>query len=188
VTDDSAPPTRRRWREEHRPIVRHWRHGFFTAFRRGDPVFVIAAYLLAAAHAAMFASAVGGRGRFRITSDESAIAIASCAALISVTLLAVAIRLPFAKTTAPLSGTGVIFSACWSAVSMAIVIARAEGVLSSAVWTMFGSLAVSAIVAAVTVPLAFRRPRDSTRRGESTGVSGTERDSPTSATQPGIDD
>ena len=181
MTDDSAPPTRRRWREEHRPVVRHWRHGFFTAFRRGDPVFVIAAYLLAAACAGMGSGAVGGRGAFRITPDESAVVITVSAAVFSMALLGIAIRLPFTRSDVPLSLGGVIFGVGLTAVSTTVVIARAEGVLSSAVWTMFGSLAVCAVIAAVTVPLALRRRRGSTRGEEGIGVPAAERNSSTTA-------
>lgn len=188
MTDDSAPPTRRRWREEHRPAVRHWRHGFFTAFRRGDPVFVIAAYLLAAACAGVGSGAFGGKGTTRITPEESALVITVSAAIFSVALLGIAIRLPFTSADPPLSLGGVVFGVGLTTVSTTVVVARAEGVLSSAVWTMFGSLAVCAMIAVVTVPLAFRRPRGSTRGEESTGVSGSERDSPTVETQPGIED
>ncbi|MGC0370389.1 hypothetical protein [Microbacterium sp. SLBN-111] len=160
MTDDSAPPTRRRWREEHRPVVRHWRHGFFTEFRRGDPVFVIAAYLLAAACAGMGSGAFGGKGATRLTPEESAVVITVSAAIFSVALLGIAIRLPFTRADVPLSLGGVTFGVGVTAVSTTVVVARAEGVLSSAVWTMFGSLAVCAIIAVVTLPLAFRRPRD----------------------------
>jgi len=182
VTDDSAPPTRRRWREEHRPVVRHWRHGFFTAFRRGDPVFVIAAYLLAAACAGMASGAFGGKGASRITPEESAVVIAVSAALFSVALLSIAIRLPFPRADAPLSWGGVIFGVGLTVVSTTVVIARAEGVLSSALWTMFVALALCAVIAVFTVPLALRRPRGSTRGEERIDVSRAERDPPTTTT------
>lgn len=136
----------------------------------------------------MGSGAVGGRGSFRITPDESAVVMTVSAAVFSVALLGIGIRLPFARADVPLSLGGVIFGVGLTAVSTTVVIARAEGVLSSAVWTMFGSLAVCAVIAAVTVPLALRRPRGSTRGGQNMGVSGTERGSPTTATQPGVDD
>ncbi|MDQ1116746.1 hypothetical protein QE406_002755 [Microbacterium testaceum] len=158
MSDDTSPPTRRRWRAEHQPAVRHWRHGFFTSFRRNDPVFVVASYLLVTAGAGIGSGAFGGKGATRITPDESAIVIAVSAVLMSVALLAVAVRLPFTSDRSPLSLGGTVFVGCMSAMSVTVVVARAEGVLSSAMWAMFGAMLLCAVVAAVTLPFCLRRP------------------------------
>jgi hypothetical protein len=158
VTDDTSPPTRRRWRAEHQPAVRHWRHGFFTTFRRNDPVFVVASYLVLAACAGISSGAFGGKGATRITPDESAIVVAASAFLMSAALLVVAFRLPFTSDRSPLSPGGAIFVGCMSAMSVTVVVARAEGVLSSAMWAMFGAMLLCAAVAAVTLPLSLRHP------------------------------
>lgn len=158
MTDDTSPPTRRHWGAEHQPVVRHWRHGFFTTFRRNDPVLVVASYLLMAACAGISSGAFGGKGATRITPDDSAIVIAVSAVLMSAALLAVAVRLPFTSGQPPLSLGGAIFVGCMSAMSVTVVVARAESVLSSAMWAMFGAMLLCAVVAAVTLPLSLRRP------------------------------
>lgn len=158
VTDDTSRPTRRRWRAEHEPVIRHWRHGFFTTFRRSDPVFVVASYLLTAACEGIGSGAFGGKGATRITPDDSAIVGRRERSPHVGALLAVAVRLPFTSDRSPLSLGGAIFVGCVSAVSATVVVVRAEGVLSSAMWAMFGAMLLCAVVAAVTLPLLLHRP------------------------------
>jgi hypothetical protein len=107
------------------------------------------------AGAGIGSGAFGGAGATRITPDESAIVIAVSAVLMSVALLAVAVRLPFTSDRSPLSLGGTVFVGCMSAMSVTVVVARAEGVLSSAMWAMFGAMLLCAVVAAVTLPFCF---------------------------------
>jgi len=171
VTDPEPPLTRRRWREERRPPVRHWRHGFFATFRRDDPVFVVAAFLLSTACVGMWVAAFGGKGRARMSPDESAVVMAVCAGVMTLALLAVAIRLLVKPGWAPVSVGGAIFFVCVGALSMTVLIARAEGVLSPSVVLMFWSMGVCAVVGAAAVTLSFvrspARAADTVREGPS---------------------
>ncbi len=157
MTNGSPPLTRRRWRDEHKPLVRHWRHGFF---HRTDPVFAIASWIFPTTGGAILAAAFGGRGRFRVSTDDSSVAMAVCAVVMGLALAAVSLRLIINPGYAPLSVGGTIFVVCVSASSVTILVARAEGHLSAAIWHLFAAMGGCAIIAAVTLVLSYLRSPD----------------------------
>lgn len=149
VTDDEADLSRREWREKYNPPI-----------TRGDPVFNLASWLIPVASLAMFAASLGGRStRTRLTPDESAVLVVICAAVIGILLIAVTLRLVIKRGHAPLSVSGALFVVAVSLLSMVIVLARNDGVLSTPVLVMFLTNALCLIAGSIALAVAIvRRP------------------------------
>lgn len=150
MTDEDADLSRREWRDRHKPAI-----------RRGDPVFNLASWLIPVASLAMFPASLGGKSsRFRAAPDESAVLVILCATVIGVLLVAVSVRLIFKRGHAPLSVAGAVFVIVVSLLSMVVVLARNEGVLSTPILVMFATNAVCLIAGSVALAISVvRRPR-----------------------------
>ena len=106
----------------------------------------------------MFSASFGGRwSRFRATPDESAVVVLICAAVIVVMLAVVVVRLVLKRGHAPLSLGGSICVAVVSVLSMLVVLARIEGVLSAPVVLMFATNAVCFVAGVLALIVAARR-------------------------------
>lgn len=136
-SDSELPPTRRQWRQT---------HPFPPAPRRAradDLVFAVASWLLPLAATAMFLGAVGGR-RTSLVPEQSAVAVMICATVVGVVMLVVIARSAVRRARAPVSVLGVVVLGVDAALSIAIVVSRNEGEMSSPITAMI-------VVAAATV-------------------------------------
>lgn len=150
MTAEDSELSRREWREKHKPPI-----------TRGDPVFDLASWVIPAASIVMFLASFGGRSsRVRATPDESALIIFVCAGVISLLLVALVIRLLVKRGHAPLSVGGGVCVAVVSLLSMLVVLARNEGVLSAPIVWMFVTNAVCFVAGVLAlIVTALRRPR-----------------------------
>ncbi|MEV4686586.1 hypothetical protein [Microbacterium sp. LWH3-1.2] len=123
-------------------------------------MFNLASWLIPVASLAMFPASLGGKSsRFRATPDESALWVVACAAVICLLLVAVAVRLVVKRGHAPLSVAGAVFVVVVSLLSMLVVLARNEGVLSPPVIVMFMTNAVCLLAGSVALVISVvRRP------------------------------
>jgi hypothetical protein len=146
MTGEDAGLSRRQWRAKHKPPR-----------RRGDPVFEIASWLLPAASVGMLLGSFGGRRGPRATPEESAAWVIACAAVIVLLLVAVMVRLAVRRGHAPLSVAGAAATLTLSLLSMVIVLARNDGVLSPTIIVMLATNAVCVVVGCVALAVSARR-------------------------------
>jgi hypothetical protein len=150
VTGGDGDLSRREWRDKNKPPI-----------SRGDPVFDLASWLIPIASVGMFFAGSGGKSnRFHLTPDQSAVLVVICAAVIGVLLVAVTVRLLFKRGRAPLSVSGAVFVIIVSLLSMTVVLARNEGVLSTPIVVMFATNALCLIAGSVALAVSvLRRPQ-----------------------------
>lgn len=151
-SDSEVPPTRRQWRQTHPspPAPRR--------ARADDLVFAVSSWLLPLAATGMFLSAVGGR-RTSLLPEQSAVAVMICGLVVGVVMLVVIARSAVRRARAPLSVLGVVVLGVVAALSIAIVVSRNEGEISSPITAMIvvAAAAVCLSVVAVVIDGTLRR-------------------------------
>lgn len=107
----------------------------------------------------MFGLSWGSSRGDHFTPDDSAWWIVGCSALMVIALAVIMVRLIVARDYAPLSVSGTVFVTAIGALSMLIVVARNEGVVSTPIAVMFFSNAACLVVGGAAVAVAAaRRP------------------------------
>lgn len=146
MTDEDAAPSRRKWREKHKPVV-----------RRQGAVFALAEIAVPALAVGMFAVSGGGRFGDPLPPDDSAWWIVCCSALMAVALVITVTQLFVERHHAPLSVSGTVVVAAIGGLSMLVVLARNGGVVSTPIVVMFFSNLACLAVGCIAVAVAARR-------------------------------
>lgn len=115
-TDVDVMMSRRRWREVHKPPIRH-----------GDPIFELAEALLPGVSIIMLFASTGIAKRGPIPREPSAFTVIICASAIVLLLLMLSIRLLVKRGISPFSVVGSIVLACVSIASPLVLWVRYEG-------------------------------------------------------------